>query len=75
MDSKIVVVVGEVKHVVVNVVTDSRISAIISLIVVDMPPTYGMLLGREWIHAIGASINTRMTTIRFPHNKDLITFP
>lgn len=75
MDSKIVATMGEVKHVVVNVVADSRISIVISLIIVDMPPTYVMLLGREWIHSTGASINTWMETITFPHNKDLIILP
>lgn len=73
MESKYVVTMGEVKNVVVNIAVDPRVSTIISLVIISMPPLYAMLLGWEWINATGELINFRMATITFPHNRYLIT--
>lgn len=60
---------------VVKITIYSQISTVISMVIIDIHPVYGMLLGREWINARGELINSRMDTIAFPHHRDLITLP
>lgn len=53
MDLKSVPIVSEIKHMVVNMDVDPRITAVVSIIVVYIPMVYGMLLGQEWTNWIG----------------------
>jgi len=72
MDLKTIALEGKIKYLVLNMATKSRIVIIISLVVIDMPSFYEMLLGHEWIDSIRVLINLRLDTIIFPNNKYLI---
>ena len=63
----------KIKHMMVDMDFDPRISIVILLVVVDMSLVYNMILGREWTDEIGVVINTRISIITFTYKKDIIT--
>ncbi|XP_050238216.1 uncharacterized protein LOC126687702 [Mercurialis annua] len=49
------------------------IESIVEFMVVDIPISYALLLGRPWFHALGGVPSTLHQKIKFPFNNEIIT--
>ena len=51
------------------VVTVGDIESVTKFIILDIPPTFTLLLGRPWFHSLGGTPSTVHQKIKFPLNK------
>jgi hypothetical protein len=55
-DSRKVSYYGEIKYFCVGIATTPHITTIFTIIVIDLPPAYDIVLGRDWCSLIGGYI-------------------
>jgi ribonuclease HI len=56
IDSRQVAAYGEIKYFCAWITTNQHIITVFNIIVVDLPPAYGVVLGRDWSSMIGGYI-------------------
>jgi hypothetical protein len=66
IDSRKVSAYGEIKQFYAWITTPSHIITIFNIIVVDLPPTYGVALGRDWTSMIGGYIMNNGSCMMLP---------
>jgi hypothetical protein len=59
-------VIGELKDVMIEMDTHTKIVQVIDIIVVDIPEAYGMLLGRYWFKKLNGYFSTDWSHLWFP---------
>jgi hypothetical protein len=69
IDSRKVPAYGEIKYFCAWISATPHITTIFTIIVVDFPPTYGVVLGRDWCSLIGGYIMNDGSCMMLP-NKD-----
>ena len=69
IDSIKVTTYGEIKYFCACISTTPHIKTFFTIIVVDFPPTYGVVLGRDWCSLIGGYIMNDGSCMMLP-NKD-----
>ena len=57
------------------VVTMGNIELVIEFTVLDIPPTFALLLGRPWFHPLGGIPSNVHQKIKFPLNGKVVTIP
>ena len=57
------------------VVTVGEIKSVTKFTVLDIPPTFALLLGRPWFHPMGGIPSTVHQKIKFLLNGKVITIP
>lgn len=68
MDNRLVLVLEVMKDVEVKIVSYPEATYKIDIIVIDVPPHYGMLLSRQWIGLVGGSIQLDFSYATVPVN-------
>jgi hypothetical protein len=69
IDSRKVMVYGEIKYFCAWISETPHINIVFTIVVVDLPPTYGVVLGRDWSLMIGGYIMNGKNCMMLP-NKD-----
>jgi hypothetical protein len=67
IDSRKVPTYGEIKYLCAWISATPHITTIFTIIVVDLPPTYGVVLGRDWCSLIGGYIMNDGSCMMFPN--------
>jgi hypothetical protein len=76
IDSRKVPAYGEIKYFCAWITVAPHITTIFTIIVVDLPPTYGVVLGRDWCSMIGGYIMNDGSCMMFPHkNGTMVRVP
>ena len=50
-----------------------EIESVVEFIVLDIPPTFALLLGRPWFHPLGGVPSTLHQKIKFPLDRKVAT--
>jgi hypothetical protein len=66
IDSRQVPTYGEIKYFYAWITTNPHIIIVFNIIVVDLPLTYGVVLGRDWSSMIGGYIMNNVSFMMFP---------
>jgi hypothetical protein len=72
IDSRKVPTYGEIKYFYVWITTTPHIIIVFSIIVVDLPPAYGFVMGRDWKSMIRGYIMNDGSCMILPSNEGLI---
>jgi hypothetical protein len=67
IDSRKVLTYGEIKYFYAWIIVAPHITTVFTIIVVDLPPTYGVVLGRDWSSLIGGYIMNDGSCMMFPN--------
>jgi hypothetical protein len=67
IDSRKVPTYGEIKYLCAWITVAPHIMIVFTIIVVDLPPGYGVFLGRDWCSMIGGYIMNDGSCMMFPH--------
>ena len=65
MDAREVPIIGTINALLFKLVTYPEVELTMSVLMVDIPPHYGMLLSRKWSAAIGASLQCDLSYATF----------
>lgn len=65
MDSREVLMIGTIKELPYKLVAFSKKDLIMSVLVVDIPPYYGMSLSRKWSASMGGSLQCDLSYATF----------
>jgi ribonuclease HI len=76
IDSRKVPAYGEIKYFYAWITATPHITTIFTIIVVDLPPTYGVVLGRDWCSMIGGYIMNDGSCMMLPQkNGTMVRVP
>jgi len=72
IDSRKVPAYGEIKYFCARITTTPHITTVFTIIVVDLPPTYGVVLGIDMCSMIGGCIMNDGICMMLPHKNGTI---
>jgi hypothetical protein len=70
LDKNQVKVMGEIKDVIIRIVTHPKFVQVIDIIVADIPRAYGLLLSRDWSEKLNGYFSTDWAHLWLPLNGD-----